>query len=381
MHSTIAAAAAIGLLGVNVAAQGLGQTAICPFDGNRGPNILLAVVQLPDGGTEIDAWLYGYNWCSHSNFVSSTGDICSDTGSNDNRVEFMHAPFTNKFGAFDPICYANIDIQFFGCEPGQNGGFNYDNVVAWITSKPPDQITGGAIDAAPNFGPQRGQFGQPPQGAIPMSQAGPGQFTGQQGGQQQPQGQVGKRQQSQSQGGQTQSQNQGLNGLQPAQFGQSGNVPGSLNSPQGINPQQQQQPGQFGPQQQGSFAPQQQGQFNPQQQGQFNPQQQGQFNPQQQGQFSPQQQGQFNPQQQGQFNPQQQQQQQQQGQFSPQQQGQSPGPYGGQGQQPGGQQQVSFLYQCVDDREHRGCVYNGQIDPPSETKYTAFLSCGVMAQP
>lgn len=45
MHFTAAAVAAVGLLVINVAAQGLGQTAICPFDGNRGPNILLAVVQ------------------------------------------------------------------------------------------------------------------------------------------------------------------------------------------------------------------------------------------------------------------------------------------------------------------------------------------------
>lgn len=81
--------------------------------------------RLPDGGTEVDAWLYGYNWCSHSNFVSDTGDICSDTGT-DRTVEFMHAPFTNKFGAFDPICYANIDIQLFGCEPAEDGqGYDY----------------------------------------------------------------------------------------------------------------------------------------------------------------------------------------------------------------------------------------------------------------
>lgn len=45
MHFTTAALTAVGLLGVKVAAQSLGQTAICPFDGNRGPNVLLAVVQ------------------------------------------------------------------------------------------------------------------------------------------------------------------------------------------------------------------------------------------------------------------------------------------------------------------------------------------------
>ena len=45
MYFTTAVATAIGLLGINAAAQGLGQTAICPFDGERGPNIMVAVVQ------------------------------------------------------------------------------------------------------------------------------------------------------------------------------------------------------------------------------------------------------------------------------------------------------------------------------------------------
>lgn len=212
--------------------------------------------------------------------MSSTGDICADTGGADT-VEFMHAPFTNKFGAFDPICYANIEIQLYGCEPGEDGGQNYDNVVAWITSKPPDQITNNAVDAAPNFGPQRGQFGQPPQGAIPMAQAGPQSWNGPSENQQRRQqsggqsaGQFGKRQQSQSQNGMGQSQNQQFGSMQPGRFDQSNNVPGSL---QDFNPQAQ-----GGNPQAQNFNLQAQN-FNPQAQN-FNPNQQGQFNPQSQQQ-------------------------------------------------------------------------------------------------
>ncbi|KAK4617669.1 Ecp21-1 [Fulvia fulva] len=41
----------------------------------------------------------------------------------------------------------------------------------------------------------------------------------------------------------------------------------------------------------------------------------------------------------------------------------------------------SFEYQCVSDRELHGCVYNGQLQPPSEASYTAFLTCGITAEP
>ena len=79
----------------------------------------------PDGGAEIDAWIYGYNWCSHSNFVSRTGDICGESAKRP--VEFLHVPLTDKFGAFEahglahlcvkargplhPICHSNTMIH------------------------------------------------------------------------------------------------------------------------------------------------------------------------------------------------------------------------------------------------------------------------------
>ena len=33
-----------------------------------------------------------------------------------------------------------------------------------------------------------------------------------------------------------------------------------------------------------------------------------------------------------------------------------------------------YTYQCVQDSEYHGCVYNSQIEPFTEAKYEAFLT-------
>lgn len=73
------------------------------------------MIRLPDDSIEINAWVYGYNWCSHSNFVSQSADICKETSAPTDAVEFMRIPLTDKMGHFDWDCYANVDIRFHGC--------------------------------------------------------------------------------------------------------------------------------------------------------------------------------------------------------------------------------------------------------------------------
>jgi hypothetical protein len=129
-------------------------TVQCPFNATKGPNVLIASVKyvgfsppsctnvttltfsrLPSNQTEINAWAYGYNWCSHSNKVSSGTNICSDT-STDRSVEFLHLPLTNKFGAIDWDCYANVDIKFNGCVYDEDAGTtDYSEVTATFTAK------------------------------------------------------------------------------------------------------------------------------------------------------------------------------------------------------------------------------------------------------
>lgn len=59
-----------------------------------------------------------------------------------------------------------------GCQRDSNGKFDYRNVVAKMTSKASNQMQNGAVEAAPNFAPQMGAFGQPPQGSFMQSAAG-----------------------------------------------------------------------------------------------------------------------------------------------------------------------------------------------------------------
>ncbi|KXT09978.1 hypothetical protein AC579_9365 [Pseudocercospora musae] len=88
----------------------------CAFNSTFGPNIMVGIVRLPDNSTEINAWLYGYNWCSHSNFVSRSADICKETSAPTDAVELMRIPLTDKMGNIDWDCYANVDIRFHGCK-------------------------------------------------------------------------------------------------------------------------------------------------------------------------------------------------------------------------------------------------------------------------
>ena len=37
----------------------------------------------------------------------------------------------------------------------------------------------------------------------------------------------------------------------------------------------------------------------------------------------------------------------------------------------------SYTYQCVQDVEYHGCVYNSQVVPFSEIKYEAFMSVSI----
>ncbi|KAI5357801.1 hypothetical protein Slin15195_G036710 [Septoria linicola] len=130
------AAATAGLFSVLASAQGgpSENSVSCPFNNTLGPNVMIAAVKLPDNTSEINAWVFGYNWCSKSNKISSGGDICSDNGVN-RTVEFMHIPLSNKFGTFDWDCYANVDINFHGCQRDVNDEWDYSNVTASIAAK------------------------------------------------------------------------------------------------------------------------------------------------------------------------------------------------------------------------------------------------------
>ena len=83
--------------------------------------------------TELIAWIWGYNWCSKANKISDTPDICNP--STNRAVEFKHIPFTDKFGAIDWSCYANVNIYFYGCGYNPDGTVNYDNVRANFVSQ------------------------------------------------------------------------------------------------------------------------------------------------------------------------------------------------------------------------------------------------------
>ncbi|KXT01728.1 hypothetical protein AC578_2751 [Pseudocercospora eumusae] len=111
----------------------------CAFNSTLGPNIMVGTVKLPDNSTEINAWVYGYNWCSHSNFVSKSADICKATSAPTDAVEFMRIPLTDNMGDFDWDCYANVDIRFHGCNNSSvdSGGTVEDvgEITACITAK------------------------------------------------------------------------------------------------------------------------------------------------------------------------------------------------------------------------------------------------------
>ncbi|KAF7192478.1 hypothetical protein HII31_06180 [Pseudocercospora fuligena] len=111
---------------------------VCPFNGTVGPNLLLANVTLPDGHFEINAWIYGLNWCSHSNLISqNNNDICDlpPTGQNTS-FEYMHAPLYTKFGQRVKGCYANYDVLFENCTITTTGSrTDYGGVVATFVSK------------------------------------------------------------------------------------------------------------------------------------------------------------------------------------------------------------------------------------------------------
>ncbi|EME80824.1 uncharacterized protein MYCFIDRAFT_85220 [Pseudocercospora fijiensis CIRAD86] len=111
---------------------------ICPFDGTVGPNLLLANVTLPDGHFEINAWIYGLNWCSHANLISkANNDICDlpPTGQG-TAFEYLHAPLFTKFGRPVPGCYANFDVLFEKCSITETGSrTDYGGVVATFKSK------------------------------------------------------------------------------------------------------------------------------------------------------------------------------------------------------------------------------------------------------
>lgn len=104
--------------------------------------LMLANVTLPDNSFEINAWIYGLNWCSSANLISrNNNDICDlpPTGPN-TAFEFMHAPLYNKFGRPVEGCYANIDVLFQGCDISMGGSVtDYGAVVAQFTSK--DQLS------------------------------------------------------------------------------------------------------------------------------------------------------------------------------------------------------------------------------------------------
>lgn len=93
---------------------------------------------LPDNTFEINAWIYGLNWCSSANLISrNNNDICDlpPTGPN-TAFEFMHAPMFNKFGRPVEGCYANMDVLFQGCDITMGGSVtDYGAVVAQFTSK------------------------------------------------------------------------------------------------------------------------------------------------------------------------------------------------------------------------------------------------------
>ncbi|EME80905.1 uncharacterized protein MYCFIDRAFT_176262 [Pseudocercospora fijiensis CIRAD86] len=120
----------------------------CAFNSTFGPNIMVgtvkyvpsesakrvrgndnadAYVRLPDNSTEINAWIYGYNWCSHSNLVSKSTDICKETSAPNEAVEFMRIPLTDEMAQFDWDCYANVDIRFHGC--GDNSSADSGSIV------------------------------------------------------------------------------------------------------------------------------------------------------------------------------------------------------------------------------------------------------------
>lgn len=85
--------------------------------------------------TEIGAWVFGINWCSNYNKITSGTNICAPRAA-DSSLEFVRVPLSDKFGSFSESCYANVDISFSGCNYDQaSGKTNYRNVVANVTSK------------------------------------------------------------------------------------------------------------------------------------------------------------------------------------------------------------------------------------------------------
>lgn len=155
----LTAVATIGLLSLAASAlpQGTEENVdpvSCPFNGTIGPNILLASVEcvqcflqlnqepntnyrVPDSEntTEIGAWIFGRNWCSNYNKITSGTNVCVERQP-DQTLEFVRIPLSDKFGNFDTGCYANVDIAFSGCDYDRAAGkTNYRDVVATVTSK------------------------------------------------------------------------------------------------------------------------------------------------------------------------------------------------------------------------------------------------------
>ncbi|KAF2763763.1 hypothetical protein EJ03DRAFT_340273 [Teratosphaeria nubilosa] len=107
----------------------------CPFDQETlGPNLLLAVVVVPDGRKEIGAWTFGRGWCSNYNKITSGKDICDRSP-----VEFVHVPLSDKFGDIpsfnNQTCYNNVKVTFENCDKdGKTGEIDYPEVKAHFES-------------------------------------------------------------------------------------------------------------------------------------------------------------------------------------------------------------------------------------------------------
>ncbi|KAH9828333.1 Extracellular protein 21-1 [Teratosphaeria destructans] len=101
----------------------------CPFDqDNLGPNLLLAVVEAPDGRKEIGGWIYGLGWCSAYNKITKGTNICGAAP-----AEYVHIPLSDKFGNFNE-CYNNVKVEFENCEKNANGGIDYPEAKAHFKS-------------------------------------------------------------------------------------------------------------------------------------------------------------------------------------------------------------------------------------------------------